>query len=408
MSTYLGDGRLNLEYLRKQAKQLLRSITAEDATALRRFNQFHPRRKADDQNTVANSLKRLSECQLVVARKLGFASWAALKRHALKLDEAAQSLARGGKAVAQDADVETLHLRCGDDLREGLAQAGLRGQFETFTDPLCHGPVRSDPGNVDRRIEFIARAYHADAAAVRARLNQEYEMLDTASDFPRVVLWFEHDSYDQLILARLLAHFADQPPARLELVCADRVPGVERLHGLGQLAPEVLNLLWHQRRAVTRGQLAQGVRTWTALCQPDPQELRELVASGLAALPEAAGALKRHLLELPDGNGLSLTQRLILKALGGGPLSGKALFRAYAEVEPLTYLGDTMFRHEVENLAVAANPAICIGDGDPWPTREVSLTDQGAEILSGNAHWLNCGPAPRWVGGIRVDPIGSS
>ena len=149
-------------------------------------------------------------------------------------------------------------------------------------------------------------------------------------------------------------------------------------------------------------------RRQRALCERDPQSLRALLAKGLGALPEAAGAVKRHLQELPDEHGLGLTQRLILESLTEGTLAGGKLFRAYGRVEPLTYLGDTMFWHEVENLAFAAKPAISLGDGDPWPTREVSLTDQGAEILSGNAHWLSCGPAPRWVGGVRVDPLGST
>lgn len=405
MSTLPGDGRINLEYLRKQAKRLLRDARAGDTVAIQRFTRWHPRVNSDEKAGVPAPLLRLSESQLVVARSLGFSSWPQLKHHAAELAMTARTLASAGGSLALDDEVETLHIRCGDDLREGLALAGLRGRFETFTDPLCQGPVVHNTDYLNRRVAFVADSYHADEEAIRARFEHEYEMLGTAADTPRVVLWFEHDSYDQLILARLLAHFANQPPAQLELVCADRVPGVERLYGLGQLAPEVLQLLWHQRKPVTKAQLRQGADTWRALCEPDPQPLQALLARGLSALPEAAGAIKRHLQELPDKHGLSLTQRLILESLADGTLTGGKLFRAYGRVEPLTYLGDTMFWHEVENLAFAAKPAISLGDGDSWPTREVSLTDLGTEILSGNAHWLSCGPAPRWVGGIRVDPV---
>lgn len=404
MSTLPGDGRINLEYLRKQAKQLLRAAKAQNSAAAERFARWHPQMAPNESVSVPTSLLRLSESQLVIARSLGFSSWAQLKHRADELEATAQALADAGDSYALDDEVETLHVRCGDDLRDGLALAGLRGRFETFTDPLCQGPVVDDAQYLDRRVSFITKSYHANEKDVRSRLTREYQMLTAASSVPRVVLWFEHDSYDQLILARLLAHFAEKPPAQLELVCTDLVPGVERLHGLGQLAPEVLQLLWQKRRPVTQAQLKQGAGIWGALCEPDPQSLKELLANGLSALPEAAGAIHRHLQELPDQRGLSLTQRLILEELNDGPLTGGKLFRAYGQVEPLTYLGDTMFWHEVENLALAASPAIRIANGDPWPTREVSLTDRGAEILSGNAHWLSCGPAPRWVGGVRVDP----
>ncbi len=69
-----------------------------------------------------------------------------------------------------------------------------------------------------------------------------------------MVAWFEHDSYDQLILARCLAQFAETPPSRLELVTLDQYTGAMRFIGLGQLPPEALRLLWEKRTPVSTEQ----------------------------------------------------------------------------------------------------------------------------------------------------------
>jgi hypothetical protein len=64
--------RLNLEQLRKQARELLRELRAGGAGAVARWNaQFASRPEAF----------RLSHAQLVLAREMGFASWPRLKAH---------------------------------------------------------------------------------------------------------------------------------------------------------------------------------------------------------------------------------------------------------------------------------------------------------------------------------------
>jgi hypothetical protein len=59
--------------LRKQAKQLLRLRLSQDADALRRFGESHPR---------PPEFPILRDAQLVLAREYGFRSWVELKTHA--------------------------------------------------------------------------------------------------------------------------------------------------------------------------------------------------------------------------------------------------------------------------------------------------------------------------------------
>jgi len=74
----------NLDYLKHQAKDLLKEHAARDAGAAQRIREFHPRfARATDAEIFAAQLK-LSDAQLTIAREAGFQSWARLKRHVEK------------------------------------------------------------------------------------------------------------------------------------------------------------------------------------------------------------------------------------------------------------------------------------------------------------------------------------
>src|SRR5690606_2832987 len=125
-----------------------------------------------------------------------------------------------------------LHIRCGDDIRDRLAEAGLPGRFLRWCDPLCQGPTPAlDPAAWHlTRAAFIAENYGLTAAEAARRLAEEEAGLDAWRDHDEIVLWFEHDMFDQLVLARLLDWFGARSlgSRRLSLVCIGAWPGIER------------------------------------------------------------------------------------------------------------------------------------------------------------------------------------
>jgi Domain of unknown function (DUF1835) len=308
-----------------------------------------------------------------------------------------------------DADLRTLHIRCGTDIRDSLRQAGFGGDFLEYSDPVCDGPVPDLPELIDTRACFLAGAYGSfkgeTEALLAAGLRESEDRVATAHHYERVVLWFEHDSYDQLILARCLACFGVGPlPARLELICIDRHPSVERFVGLGQLAPEVLATLWPARTSVTSAQLELGKTIWAALRQPDPRDLVAVVATGTPALPFASPALRRHLRELPGvRDGLSMTQRLSLQILSEGSATIGRMFATLMQGrEPLPFLGDIMFLRIVEQMALTSPSVIKIDAGEQPFRRVASITETGRQVLDGTTDCLSLAPPERWLGGIRI------
>ena len=309
-----------------------------------------------------------------------------------------------------------LHIRCGSDIRETLRAAGIEGDFLEFSDPVCQGPVPADvddAGFRDIRTRFIANAYDHHEDEIRTRAKEETDALERWSGYDRIVLWFEHDAYDQTILIRLLDWFADRPgwQGKLHLINIDRFPGVERFIGLGQLSPAQLRSLHGMEQPVTPAQIADATAAWRAYRAADPTALATFVAEGRTALPYLTAALRRQLQELPwTGDGLSLTERLSLQAMADGAATpGKVFHRIMTETEPLPYLGDIMFLWIFRGLATGMNPAVFLDNGgDPENpfSRPARLTKIGERLLAGQADWVTAHGVDRWIGGTHVQGNG--
>ena len=389
--------RLDLEQQRKRAKELHRAFLGGEEAALRRFRQHHP-------GDLTARPAKLSDAQLVIAREVGLPSWPKLKAHIETMRGMRARIERGPDAA--DGDMTTLHIRCGSDIQSRLSEAGLLGDFLEYSDPLCQGPVVEGAAWLDRRAAFLAGAFGGGAREAAEKLGRAEETLRTAaSRYERVVLWFEHDTYDQLNLARCLAQFADTPPRRLEMVTLEHYPGGMRFLGLGQLPPESLRLLWGERTPVSARQCAAGETVWRLLRRADPSGLA--AATGLDVLPYMARAVRRHCQELPwVGDGLGLTERLVLELVAERPRRIGEVFRdLQLEREPLPWLGDLMLGSMVEAMKRATRPVFTWAFEDEdrrWYRERLTITELGRAVLAGAVDWLSLEPPERWLGGVCI------
>lgn len=367
------DGRLNLEQQRKRAKELLPRLKALDPSAT------------------------LSQAQWQIAKQLGFSSWPKLKAHVDAIDFAA----RHPDFAASD-ETRTTHWRCGNDIAHSLQLAGFKGRFQMLSDPLCMGPVRDLPSADYQalRATFISQAFAMDEGDAARRLADEYTQLASLANAEHSVLWCEADAYDQLFLIRALAGL-ERAPQRLELIEVDRIPGVQRFIGIGQLAPDVLAWLWPQRRLIDDDAVQLARQAWAAYCASSPVEWAALAHGTYPALPFMAPALLRQLQELPGTrDGLSLTERLTLGYLAesGPKTAGRVFAELMAKREPLPFLGDMMFYALLRPLIDGAAPLLAETEAG------LVLTELGRAVLDGQAYWLEHASHERWVGGVCLRP----
>lgn len=399
------DFRLDLEQQRRRAEQLLDAARAGDPDAVRRLTSAMP---------PGASGPTLADAQRTIARELRCADWGHLERHVAALQRE-----RAVPASVLDADARTLHVRCGSDIAATLVAAGLRGDFYEHSYPYLAGPVREGDGSLEQRARFIVESYGSAEQPlayepVLAALQDAERTLEGSADYERVVVWSEADCYDQLVLVRLLGHYARRRrPSRLELVNVADFPGAAPFIGLGQLPPEALRLLWTQRQRVDEAQLKLGLEAWRALASPDPRALAALARSGTPELPLLAPALQRHLAELPAvDTGLSLTEHMALSLLAERPHTLDELFAAMTQrLDPLPGQGDWQARERILAMEAAREPlfvrsSTAGNDGvarPPW-TDMLAITALGREVLRGAVDFRSLAPPARWVGGVRIEP----
>lgn len=278
-----------------------------------------------------------------------------------------------------------------------------------LADPFCMGPVPDVDTEtfLDLRSQFISQAFEIPIDAARERIHSEHQRLSSMADASSVVLWCEADPYDQLFLIYVLAN-AEPRPRQFEIIEIDRMPGVRRFVGIGQLAPSVLAWLWTKRRVLNDRAITLARKAWDAYRAPGPQAWVEIAHQDNDLLPFLAPAMRRQLQELPSSrDGLSLTERLTLQAVRDGQAMtlGKAFGVLTMHSEPLPSLGDLMFYALIRPLIEGANPLLRVWDsGANWERRPVELTELGYSVLNGEAYWLDYADQTRWVGGMCVMP----
>jgi hypothetical protein len=293
-----------------------------------------------------------------------------------------------------------------------LRAAGFTADYLEVSDPLCQGPVLAADDWLTDRAAFLMDAYGGLLDRSLTEISEglhraNHDPRAAAQRYERIVLWFEHDSCDQLILARCLAQFAETRPRGLELVQVNQYPGPARFIGLGQLPPEAFPPLWDQRRSVSEPRLAGGARVWDMLRAADPTSLAETARMGIPELKFKAAAIRRHCQEFPwIEDGLSLTERLVPRLLAEQPRTMGEIFRdLMAEREPLPWLGDIMPRFILESMKRVDRPVFTAGFDDEdrrWFRERLSLTDLGRAVLSGRVDFQSLYPSDRFLGGVRI------
>ncbi len=304
-----------------------------------------------------------------------------------------------------------LHLLNGDATREKLERSEVPGTFSVWADVLHEGPVPADLS--DERLREVRARFIAGAgwATYEQALEQHRRWdagLESYTEHDEVVLWFEHDLFDQLLLIHHLDWFARRElgRTRLSLICIGAYPGIEPFYGLGQLSPDQLASLLDTRQRVSSRQLALGRAAWRAFTAPDPAGLERLLDGDTSALPFLEGALRRFLEEYPSvRNGLSRTERQILQLLANGPQSPMALFQAMYPLEERVFMGDWTFWHRVRQLAAGEQPLVELAVGEMehrLPEGEVRISEAGREVLAGREDAVRLRGIERWLGGVQL------
>ncbi|HEU0013657.1 MAG TPA: DUF1835 domain-containing protein [Longimicrobium sp.] len=304
-----------------------------------------------------------------------------------------------------------LHVTNGDAAADALRAAGIPGHVLPWRDVLHEGPVPAGlPLEALSRVraDFIAGQGWAAREEARTSFAERDTALARAAEHDELVLWFEHDLYDQLQLVQVLDWLLEHPHPHATLI--------NPAEYLGPLEPARVLELYGTREHITPGQLRTAWSAWGAFRAPDPRRIEHVVEDGTDALPHLGAALRRHLEQFPGTrDGLSRSERQALRVLADGPRTiGETYFASnHAQEEPV-FLGDATFADYLASLASGDAPLVAAADGAPvhapespdalrdFFARTVALTDAGRDVLAGRADRVRLNGIDRWLGGVHL------
>lgn len=310
-----------------------------------------------------------------------------------------------------------LHVTNGESAGNTLRQTSLGGAVLPWQDVLHEGPVPggSRQGLLQTRAAFLSACGWGSARAVLSSLERrDGQLLQALRDRDQVVLWFEHDLYDQLQLIDVLA-LASAEDGSLELIVIGSFPGKPLFRGLGELTADQLETLWPSRVTATQDTIAAAASAWDALRRPEPSALAGYARQDIPQLPFIGPALRRLLEELPaPQDGLSGTERRALQAIAAGATTPARAFRAAQDLEDAPFLGDAWFYRTLSALGGGEPRLIETQAGEPLPPApplsdahayaalSLTLTPAGDQVLSQKADRVKLLGLDRWVGGTHI------
>jgi hypothetical protein len=310
-----------------------------------------------------------------------------------------------------------LHVTNGESAGDTLRQTSLGGAVLPWQDVLHEGPVPalSRQEMLRARAGFLAACGWGGRQALLSALERrDLLLLDALRDGLQVVLWFEHDLYDQLQLldALALAHAVQTAP---ELIVIGSFDGKPAFAGLGELTASELETLWPSRHRAAPASLQAAASAWAAFRAPEPTSLAEWATRASVQLPFLAPALQRLLEELPaPADGLSRTERAALQTIADGARTASSAFVAVQRLEEAPFLGDTWFYHALSTLGQGKSrlverddgtplpPPPPLGDGQLFARLRLRLTVTGERTLRGEADRVELLGIDRWIGGTHL------
>jgi hypothetical protein len=303
-----------------------------------------------------------------------------------------------------------VHVCNGDSTADTLSLADLPGEIRVWADALDQGPVLPVPDDEHYKVRgefWRSRGVTGDDGRLAT---WDRELDEAAAAAEELILWYEHDLFDQLALARILARLARRGmPQTLTIVSIDRHPEVPNFLGLGQLKPEQLAELWPRRTPLSRDAIDEAITAWIAVTAADPRALPFLVRR-IKAMPFLAGALERHLEELPDPqSGLSRTERQLLAAIARGVASPGELMQAVQAIDPRYPITDGLLLWTLQTFGKAR---FIEGAPEGAPSRDafkntsVTVTALGRQALAGALDRVHEIGIDDWRGGVRLSGRG--
>ena len=296
----------------------------------------------------------------------------------------------------------------GQSAVEALRLAGVNEPILPWDDVLYDGPVPAVENHSDLsaiRAGHLASLGWGTLGNIQAQFEQrDHQLADLRED--RLLLWFEHDLYDQLQLIQILHGCAtgcwDAKP--VEIICKPAY--------IAETDPAQLAQQYKHPEKLSDTQLMAGVEAWQAFTAEVPTPLEVLAESREYPLPFLPAAFYRLLQFYPDArSGLSMLEEGMVQDIMKGVSTPGALFLSAQQREKAKFMGDWSFFIRldrlvrggvVEGIKPYQAPFEVRGAIHPdFLDQTFRITEKGEGLLNGEVNFRSTYPdAEQWIGGV--------
>jgi hypothetical protein len=263
-----------------------------------------------------------------------------------------------------------------------------------WRDSLNEGPVPAGfslEATSALRARYLAERGYGNPIKLIHDFERRDALIGRANEFDEIVLWFEHDLYDQLQLLQALTALdeLDLEPGRVSVVQTD--------HYLAGMTVDEIFPLLPKRRNATPAIFKSARRTWERFTSGSPSDLQSAAGEDAIGLPFLRAAMRRLCEEYPwVRDGLSRSQRQALFAAAQGPARADELYARSQSREEAYFLAERVFEKILDDLRAADGALLEEEEGKLVPTA------LGRRVIAGDADWLDEHAIDRWIGGVHL------
>ena len=302
-----------------------------------------------------------------------------------------------------------IHIVNGDVV--GNKIQGIDGEIIVWREMYDFGPLSlewSKAEQIQRRAVFFEERLGIPSAFFISNCEKQNNLLNNISKKEEIVLWFEHDKFDQTMLMYLLTELSSKGFGKLSMISINQYPGIYPFHGLGQLSSEQLLALIDHKKEITMEQIREAVSGWSAYNSKDAEEIEKWIQTERHFLPFLLQVLKEQRSYFPSPkNGLNEVEYLSLQLIDQGVGQFYTLFNRVSKERVNDGLSDLLFAAILNELMKGKNPLL-ISDL-PLPSYKLSpsnatlqLTTHGLDVLNGKKNRVDLVEINWWVGGVHL------
>jgi len=284
-----------------------------------------------------------------------------------------------------------LNITNGDSTVFIMKEAKLQGDFLPWRDILHEGAVLKNLSFemlCELRAKFIASKGWGDLELIQNDFKHKIKTIQNIQEYEKIILWFEHDLYDQLQLLQILDLLFDKQ-IKVSLICTNNY--------LGLLSVKELLELKSFEREVTKEQFYLAKKAWSAFKESTPLKWQELLDEDLSPLEFLEPCVKRVLQEYPScQNGLSLTLQNTLQILKDTQKQNNELFKLYQKSEQSMFMGDMIYWDILNCVTNTDKPLLKLEDNI------YSLTPLGLDVINLKINYLDICDIDKYIGGVNL------